>query len=240
MPALKKNGDCRYFLSCGVTYMIKRTVLLGVMVFAAAGAALADGVYLGAGLGGLQLQNKLVGSVTDASTDKHTTTNTLIKDYSVGLNGTLLAGYTWDWANQYVLGVEGFYNTSSAKTSHTLLSETVKLKLNDVYGARILPGLHLTSQTVGYAILGVARGNIKLSDSGKYGSASDRYNLNAYQLGLGAITHISKEVALRADFIYSDYQNKTIYSGTTSGYSSTLKLEPSTMELNLVGVYQFG
>ena len=114
------------------------------------------------------------------------------------------------------------------------------MKINNVYGVRVLPGVHLAPETVGYGILGYARGDMKLSTSEEGETPSKNYKLNGYQVGLGSMTDLSKNVALRGDLIYTGYKSKTIVDSADSTGSANVKLKPSTMEFNIVAVYKFG
>lgn len=218
--------------------MMKKTLLVGALSLVASGAALANGFYAGAGVGTLNLDAKTI------ATSASGTVNT--KDTgALGVNGVLMGGYEFDFANRMVLGLEAFGNYTSAKANNdtTVLNgaaTTSSLRLQYVYGARVLPGFQVTDSTSFHGILGVARGHFVSSGSADANASttngSSHVSLNGYQLGLGATTDVCKNIAVRSDLIYTGYQSKTFENGT----GATYKIEPSTVEFNVAAVYKFG
>lgn len=219
--------------------MMKKTLLVGALTLAASGAALANGFYAGAGVGGLQLNSKTV----DYSS--HTATSSSQNEGNLGVNGVLMGGYEFAFANRMVLGLEAFGNYTSAKinNSQSTIGDselTSSLRQQYVYGARVLPGFQATDSTSFYGIVGVARGHFVTTGSVTANitdvSGSSKVDLNGYQLGLGTKTDVYKNIAVRTDLIYTGYQSKTFES--TDG--STSKIQPSTVEANVAAVYKFG
>ncbi len=251
--------------------MRKQALFVGVMALSTAGLASANGFYVGGGIGGLDLNQKTTQTQTIAQPPVAQgygvevlapNTTTTQNGGKLGVNGTVMAGYSWSFSNRMYLGLESFYNYSSAKVSANGTSSsrntdaveetTSDLRLNYVYGARVLPGYQVTPDAVVYGILGVARGNFRASGTANaylYGSepvdgsatGSQNFNLNAYQLGFGAMIDMSEHVALRGDVIYSGYQSKTLEAtNTATQATTTYEIVPSTVEANIVMVYKFG
>lgn len=221
--------------------MIKSIVLTSVLGLTVSGAAMADGFYAGAGLGGSELQAKYTGTLSVTGEPTKTSSS---HGSASGLNATVLAGYAWEDPDSYFVGLEAFDNNSSAQTTTTVttgaVTGSIDVETNNVYGVRVLPGYHLTQDTVGYGILGVARSNMQVTGgSGGYYGTSD-YNFNGYQLGLGSMTNLSTHFALRGDVIYSAYESQAIITSAGNDVSLSEKLKPATMEFNLVAVYKFG
>ncbi len=212
---------------------MKKTLLVGALSLLASGAALANGFYAGIGAGGLQLNDQLVETLGG-------TTETL-NEGELGVNGALMAGYQFAFANRMLLNLEAFGNYTSANVSESISDYPgaySEARLQYVYGAHIMPGFQTTDSTAFYGILGVARGYFK--NSGELFSNDDdgTYSLNGYQLGLATMTDVSKNMAIRTDVIYTAYQSKTFYNLANTGVS--LRYEPSTVEFNVVAVYKFG
>lgn len=225
--------------------MMKKTLLVGALTLLGSSAAMAEGFYVGAGVGGLDLNSKTVDTkvVDSVSTVKTQDGGKL------GVNGVLVGGYEFSFTNRMVLGLEAFGNYTSAKVINEPTANTSEdLRLNYVYGARVLPGFQATENTSFYGILGVARGNFKTSGTASVNasqnvdaSGSKTFDLNGYQLGLGTKTALNRNLGIRTDIIYTSYKDKT-YTGTSaSGASSdTYKITPSTLEANVAAVYAFG
>lgn len=229
--------------------MKKSVVLVGAALLTVSGLATADGFYMGAGVGALQLNNTFAFSETQTDTPDINLSQT---GHGTSVNGTVLVGYAWENPNDYFIGLEAFQNMSDAQASATLSdqygSENLHLKIKDIYGIRLLPGYHLTPDTVAYGIVGLAHSKMELSNDN--GVATDD-DVNGYQLGTGMMTKITPNVALRGDLIYTGYgkaeRNRTessSYNDGSSSYSYSLadssSIKPSTMEGNVDLMYSFG
>ncbi|MCD6047283.1 MAG: hypothetical protein K0S08_930 [Gammaproteobacteria bacterium] len=218
--------------------MLKKSLLVGAIALAASSVALADGFYVGAGIGGTGFHDKVdntltVDGVTETSSSDHG---------NLGVLGGLLAGYTWNFANQFNLGVEGFANATSAKISHTSMDgDTTNVKARYNYGVRLVPGYQVTPDTDVHAIVGYVRGNFKAeaTDADTGASASKTQNLNGFQLGVGSGTNVAKNVVVRGDIIYSGYQNKT-NSFSDGVVSLSNKNKFNTLDGVVSVAYKFG
>lgn len=247
--------------------MMKKTLLVSVMAMMASSAAFANGFYAGAGVGAMDFNNKETASGTFTRNGTlpisggGTATNNA---GSVGLNTELLAGYAWSFPNKLFVGLEAFGNYTTAKingsgdTDVAIASAgisgegTAEMKINYVYGVRVLPGFQVTPETVAYGILGYARANTRVTSSNTITSAalgsssdsnSDYYNFNGVQLGLGSMTEVAKNVSIRGDVIYTGYKSRTQEGSVTDANgtaSGSVKMEMSTLEGNVGLVYKFG
>ena len=181
--------------------MFKKTVLVGAIALAASGVALADGFYVGAGLGAT--------SFNDTMTMPGRADNGML-----GVIGGIYGGYTFNFANQFNLGLEAFGNATSAQIKNNN-NPDVTVKSRYSYGVRALPGYQLTPDTEVHLLAGYVRGNFKQSVSTSNVSAitankTNTFNANGFQLGAGTGTNIAKNVALRGDLIFSGFQSKTL------------------------------
>lgn len=218
--------------------MMKKTLLVGALSLVASGAALANGFYAGAGVGTLNLDAKTVDTTAAGTVTTSDTGN-------LGVNGVVMGGYEFAFANRMVLGLEAFGNYTSAKISNSTdvrsgLDTNSSLRLQSVYGVRVLPGYQVCESTSFHGILGVARGHFISSGSADVNasteSGSSHFSVNGYELGLGTTTDVYKNIAVRTDLIYTGYQSKTFEDND----GDTYKIEPSTVEFNVAAVYKFG
>lgn len=218
--------------------MMKKTLLIGTLTLLASGAALANGFYVGAGIGALQFNAKTTATSAAGA-------SSIANQGKLGINGQLMGGYEFAFANRMILGLEAFGNYTSAKiNSESSLRNNglanSSLRLQYVYGARVLPGFQATDSTSFYGILGVARGYFKTDGSVNANASttqgSSNVSLNGYQLGLGTKTDVAKNIAVRTDLVYTGYQSKTFENSSAATY----KIEPSTVEFNVAAVYKFG
>lgn len=228
------------------------------------------GVYVGLGIGAIDFDNKMTGTL-DYSTTSTSQTNS---ESNVGVNGVLDLGYSWTFPSRLFFGIEGFGTLTSAKNSQSInetqttgnyttsVDDTVDFKWQGTYGARVLPGFQVSPRSVLYGIVGYTRGNAELSNSsnnstitnnttatseiidGPRSGASSTYGFNGYQLGVGTMIDLIGNLSLRADVIYSGYSSETLYSNTTAfengSVSTSLSAEPYTIEGDLSLVYLFG
>lgn len=232
--------------------MNKSIVMLAWCALACSSVAKADGFYVGAGLGSLNLDNKT--TTTNSATiqgdgfDISSSYSRSQENSALGVNASVLMGYAWDTPDSYYVGLEAFDNVSSAKVKSTFGldgdSYQGQLKINNTLGLRLLPGYHLAPNVVAYGILGVARSRMDAKVSVDGLSGSSVYNFTGYQAGVGGMVKVSQQVSLRADAVYTDYGSKTVYqdsfSDGTVSEASAIKLHPSTTEFNLAAVYNFG
>lgn len=229
---------------------------LSLFTVLASQVALANNVYVGAGIGGIGLETKLTSDVTltQGGTSTETTYNS--HNFDKAFNSSLVLGYAMRFPNQTFLALEGFANYPESLETHNALSTangtlSSSLKYHSVYGVRLLPGMQLSPKADVYGIVGYALANVNVqnstvgmvTDAQLYNNSSDdNQSLNGYQLGLGAMTHVSDHVLLRGDAIYTGYQQtKQVTSTSTNGVlSNAYRQTPYTLEANVAVIYQFG
>ena len=179
--------------------MFKKTLLVGAVALVASSAALADGFYFGAGVGGTGFHDGISIGGGGGAVDQG----------NLGVIGGLLAGYNFNLANQFNLGLEAFGNATSAKISDSDGTTTFTIKSRYNFGARVLPGYQVTPDTDLHAIVGYVRGQFQENVTVLGVSGSQNLNVNGFQAGVGSGTNLAKNVALRGDIIYSGYQSIT-------------------------------
>lgn len=212
--------------------------LVGAVCLSMVSVASADGIYVGAGAGVMQLKSAYDYSSSETGAPTY---NNNFTGRGTSLNGTVLLGYAWDHPNDYFIGLETYSNVSDAQATGTLANGAqLHLKLQNAYGIRVLPGYYFTPDTVGYGIIGLARGNFKLSDD--YGDSDSEY-LNGYQVGVGSMTKLTPNVGLRGDVIYTSYNKMKESESASDGEftaSESLSAKPTTLEANVDLIYSFG
>ncbi|MES2205102.1 MAG: hypothetical protein V4496_07795 [Pseudomonadota bacterium] len=183
--------------------MLNKILLVGAMGLVASSVVLADGAYLGAGVGSSALftKNTNTGTITASNDSLVVTGDSTDDNGNIGFNGTVLGGYRWSLPHQFVLGVEAFDNVSSAKaaannntaTSVELPNDfgidigvdditsnsTTDTKINNVYGLRFLPGYQISQDVEVHAILGYARAHAQVNTSTSFSS-------NDLEIGTGS------------------------------------------------------
>jgi opacity protein-like surface antigen len=173
------------------------------------------------------------------------TTNLLIKKAPVSGNGLMgggLVGYDYTLCDKYKLGMEGFINlsNSNAHVEHYYDGSTYKIKSFYNAGVRVLPGYEFTPGTVGHIILGYANSKVNINDSGVFGVINQSANINGFQSGLGIKTSLSKNISIRWDGLYTNYDSMhgvglpNVEQPDTS-YNNSYK----TLEADLTLVYKF-
>lgn len=220
-----------------------------------------SGFYVGAGVGIMGLQNDWTTANTITILDAVNFSDTTATNADgTGFNSTFLAGYAWYTPQKFFLGAEAFGNitntTSSVSYVHnTNLSTDTSLTQQSVYGIRALPGYQVRPNIVVYGIGGWARSHAKSNVGLTYtndapevdfsDSTTGSADFDGYQLGMGSMINITKNVLLRADVIYTGYGTETLGSNSNTmlgGGTSTMDVtaNPSTWEGDLSLVYLFG
>ena len=259
---------------------MKNFLIISAIGLIASNTALADGFYVGAGAGASALfsKDKISGTFTAPNNNLSVTGDATIDSGNIGFNGTILSGYQWKLPKQFALSIEAFDNMSSAKSAGngggtgiaeisapstevpSGIQEDISvntqedIKIDNVFGARFLPGYLITPELEVYTILGYARAHATVTTSNSVSSnglgisggpisTDDSLNFNGYQLGFGMMTQLTKNLSLRSDIIYTGYISQTISgSSSSNGGASTgdIHLEMSTLEGNIDLVYSFG
>ncbi len=250
--------------------MKNKILLMGLVGLMASSAALADGAYVGAGIGASALfaKNTNTGTVTTSDGDSLSVAGNSEDDNgNIGFNGTVLGGYQWDLPNRFVLGLEVFDNASSAKAnaetnSITAVTDeandiasntTTSVKIDNVYGIRFLPGYQVTPEFQAHAIVGYARAHASVDTTNSFsssdlgdisgsGDTNNSTNFNGYQLGVGSVAQLTKNLSLRSDIIYTGYRSQTVndsWSNSAGTGTGSVEVTMSTLEGNVDLVYSF-
>lgn len=220
-----------------------------------------QGFYAGIGVGGIgwRMNHTGLGTFSTATGLRGVETDSS-NDGDVAVNGTLMGGYAWTFANRFFLGLEGYGNYTNISASDgrsdaissvnsVSLNGSTSWDMNWVYGGRVLPGYQVTSETAAYGIIGYARSRMNLVTGAggvaidsfrvSFPSSSTPYYFNGYELGVGSMTNLTAHIALRADLIYTGYTSRTVNVTSATSFSSN-KMQPRSMEGNVGLVYMFG
>lgn len=228
-----------------------------------------DGFYAGLGIGASQGQFK-VASLTRFSNPNNPNSEFFVTNHQVNIHddnviGNGVLGYGFSFHHIY-LGAEGYVTADSHKTTSasstaigpgiipvTLLN-TTNSRLNDWDGGVDLrPGVVLGSCTLLYARIGAAFNRIKFNSTSTIAGIGVTDNLvntasksvTGLRVGGGLEQMLTRHLAIRADYIYTDYGRVT---GAASGSiadnmvlatnSASAKPRNSTTILSLI--YHFG
>lgn len=188
-----------------------------------------NGFYVGAGIG------------TTSFVDQLKTPNERHQLGNMGFAGQLLLGYEFTFANHFGFGLEAFGTgtTAQASVNHYTNSSVLRSNYNYNYGVRVLPGYQFGGDTIAFLTVGYVRGNFKLTDNGVYGTVSNNYNTNGYQLGLGMARSLSEHFGIRVDFIYNGYSSDSFNGVSTTGTAVRYKNQNNSRDGFISLIYKF-
>lgn len=227
-----------------------------------------NGFYVGIGLGGLTLHDSITSTYDLVNGDASgiSSNSTMDQGSNLNLNSNVLAGYAWRFSNKLFLGVEAFgtYNNASVgfdgeQDIQTAAGNNIEsiysgdYTMHYTYGVRALPGYQIKPGVVAYGIVGYshAHGDLNYNDGSTtidsnettFPAITYKENYDGYQLGLGSMVNITKNVLVRADVIYTGYSSQTINAGTVNTDSDSLSTPTtftfSTLEGDFSLIYQF-
>lgn len=235
--------------------MLHKKLTMFVVLLGLSSVAAAD-FYAGAGLGAINLSNRLDSTSTVNVDGAISSNSNNDRANDTTLNGVLLFGYDKKFANKTFLALEAFANYAPLKVDNAVSSSgantlelSSQMQYNSVYGLRLLPGLQCGTQTVTYAIIGYALANVDIQSSLDNSSNGEQLSsnyiatkgLSGYQLGWGVMTDVSQHLSLRGDMIYTGYQTTIVNSSSSNGViTNEYTLKPYTLEANMALVYHFG
>jgi len=224
--------------------LFKKIAVLALLLTAGLSSAFADNFYVGIGGGISSFNDKQKTTISDPGMAPIT--------HSLGVTGAIgsaLGGYNFVFNNNWNLGTEAFYTTSSKKIdsidppNQDFPKREESFSWNYAYGLRTLPGYQIFSNILGYAILGVTKGSFNIDDSGAYSVTSTDFSVYGYQLGLGTSIALPKNFGARLDFIYSRYTNHTTHGissyGSLAGKPMAYKDSPNSFSGILSVTYKF-
>jgi outer membrane immunogenic protein len=196
-----------------------------------------DGFYLGAQLG-YDSWNVKYNSGTNYTGAAATTNPTL---NATGVSGGVLFGYGRGIGQTLYLGIEAFYNGSSAATSYTTNVTVGPATLNRKYsvggsfGIDALPGVKLNDQALLYLRLGWTRANLKGQETatvaGVTSNASNMLWQNGWTYGTGIEARVYENWSLRGEYNY------TAFSSFKDTFGS--RFSPANNQVMMALIYHF-
>ena len=132
------------------------------------------------------------------------------------------AGYNYQ-VNQFVAGVEGDWDYSSASKRRTPLpGVTTTAKISSIATARVRLG-YAADRALVYVTGGYAGAQIKnsIADPARGIFASQGNFRNGYALGGGIEYAFTNNISAKAEYIYTAFQKKTVAPGTVDVASSS-------------------
>ncbi len=153
-----------------------------------------------------------------------------------GWMGNIFLGYgrAFDW---FYIGGEVFLTASDANSGYALTAfdsdYRLKLRVENSWGADIMPGIMLNEATLFYLRLGFIRTYLKSHERLTYLNLYQHVNnspaTNAYRVGLGLETAIYCNLSLRGDYTYARYS--AYFTGIKNRFS------PANHEATLALLY---
>jgi outer membrane immunogenic protein len=138
-----------------------------------------------------------------------------------GAQGVVVAGYDWQLSPALMLGVFGDYAFGEIEGSFNDADDIFAVDKQWAIGARL--GLLATPSTLFYASAGYTRADFEVSSDDL---SLNNETLDGYFVGLGVEQAISRNLAFKLDYRFSDYRD------FTSG-NSTLDNEVHSVRLGL-------
>jgi opacity protein-like surface antigen len=157
-------------------------------------------------------------------------TNPMGKTSYFGISGEsagILGGYSQNFGEKFSLGAEGFLEDSVVRTANKstdAVGTTVKMRMTYSYGASVIPGYQIATDTVLFVRAGLVRTHFALTQAVPASSSSSTAanTVTGGQAGLGLALSLSKILALRGEYIYSGYQSFTAYGNKVSPHNNQL------------------
>ncbi len=189
------------------------------------GAAHAQGFYVGGTIGALSLTSKStlnLGPIDltplNIAPNLNAGVNIPVDLGDTGFDGRLYAGYLFDIAKNFCLGLEANaeFNTASAEASSTVSVTpfvptisilNTRLDVKNSYGLSLLPTFHISDDFLVYGRAGLAYGTINSSITGPLWNINDSTHEMGGQFGVGMEYSLSKHVSLRGEYIYTIYRS---------------------------------
>lgn len=153
--------------------------------------------------------------------------------------GTVSAGFGHVWENRLYLAGEIFGADGKKLKSYPASNSGYTIQSNWSAGVDILPGYMISDTVLGYLRLGWVQTDFNLATgtqgqatfaaaSTKGGISNPRHvSTNAWQVGLGAQTNLYKNLDVRAEYIFSLYDNLSLIG------------KPQVSQINVGLLYQF-
>lgn len=226
--------------------MIRKISLIAFALTFASADCLANGYYLGAGLGpeGADFtQNVRIIVQPPGSTSPNADVKDSTHHSGTGLFGTVFGGYQYTRDAYYLAGEANFsatnleFNSSNTElltgtTSHTTY------KLQTTYGFSLLPGYAYSDDTLFYARIGYANGQFKINTTDS-SLASVRRNLNGIRFGLGARRSFTEHISARMEYSQVNYQTAKFWVLADNAVTKSTQIEPTTGQVEFGLVYSF-
>lgn len=235
--------------------MLKKTLMLSMLLAAVSSPSWADGFYAGVGVGrdAGEFGTKFTTTETDTFYNISTTQTASDNNAGTGYLGSVFAGYGMSFNRFYLAGELGVQASSLEYENSATdgFGDNVKnsYSINHNASLSVLPGYKITDNALIYGRLGYVHGNFDMKSSltdfnGNTISADKNVGLDGIRYGLGIQNNFNKNFGLRLEYnhiTYADYKLSSTYqSGLFETTTNTLKISPSTDQVELAAIYNFG
>lgn len=148
-----------------------------------------------------------------------------------GILGGALLGWNYQ-SDRFVVGFEGDLLAAGIDGSTSYSGGTAKAEMDFLGELRARAGFLVMPNLLLFATLGGSWANVDLTDTG--GSKSSR-TFSGLQYGAGAEVKISPEWSARFDYLYTDYNSRSI----TFDGNSNVNIDPDVSQVRGSLVYKF-
>ena len=213
--------------------MKKKWISLGFLLVGLVSSLHANHFYLGGGLGLSTVQTCESTSIPSEQHDLG----------GFGFTGGGFGGYLFCVpCSKLDCGLELFINGNTTRNVVKHLFNDARLHVSSRYnwGVRALPGYQFNQFIEGHFIVGYVRGHFSAKDGGVYGTLSETFNANGFQLGLGSTIYCVPCFSIRLDGIYSRYQSRDLDGiSTTPSIANSYSFRPQSFDGTVSLIYNF-
>lgn len=183
-------------------------------------ASIWGGGYIGAQVGYDWAKTKLSFNNQNASMNNN------------GFIGGIYAGYNWEFSNAYILGLEGDINYSDLSKNISVNNQSWGSRLEWEGAIRARIGFNY-ERVLPYLAAGISFAGVKDNYSNTTNNYADNNNTRTgYTLGAGIDYSLTNSFIIRAEYRYSDYGKKNIFSNNAES-----KISVNSVRLGLA--YKF-
>lgn len=150
-----------------------------------------------------------------------------------GILGGALLGWNYQ-SDRFVVGFEGDLLAAGIDGSTPYSGGTAKAEMDFLGELRARAGILVMPNLLLFASLGGSWANIDLTDTSSGGGKSSR-TFAGLQYGGGAEVKVSPEWSARFDYLYTDYNSRSI----TFGGNSNVDVDPDVSQVRGSLVYKF-
>lgn len=229
--------------------MLRKMILITLLALPSCCWAWANGFYAGAGIGIDAEDFNQTTYTQKPATEQPPFDAFMVKDKTEpaaqGVFGTVFGGYGWHCGLFYLAGElnadasSAKFHSSNVEAVHGSASRTT-YKINQSWGASVLPGIVIPGDALLYGRIGYAGGNFHINTSDDSLPNADKM-LNGVRYGLGLEKRIFRNFDLRFDYSHINYSNfsRFVVVPDNSGVTKRTIESPESNLFELGFVFRF-